>query len=644
MTTEPTSATGPTAVSSRHAGRLSEMSRRARAIAAAGGLEAALASGALPARIDTTVSEGVVLGLLAQGIRKYAAIFGHGTTDLGEALRVYEDAGVTRTYNFRNEVAMAHAATALRWQYGECAAVVTSIGPGALHAMAGSLAAATNGVGVYHVYGDETTHGEGPNMQAIPKHEQGLYGRLTGIMGESYILHTPQALRAAMRRGSLAVHRSHRAGPFYLLLPINVQPEPIRGLHLAALPGRLTPPATVVADDAALDAAVALIRSHRRIVIKAGGGTRAFPAEVRALAEATHAAVVLSPGSLGVLPHVHPQNMTVGGTKGSISGNYAMEHAGLVIVVGARAVCQSDCSGTGYPAAEAVININADLGDLTHYNRTVALPGDVGAVIERLLERLARAGGAEAGRAEEWLAATAARKQRWEAHRAERYRHPTLVDRTWGGPVLTQPAAIKIAADFAKAVGATKFFDAGDVQANGFQIAEDDAPFQTITETGASYMGFAPSALLASGMADRPRYGIAFCGDGSFFMNPQVLLDGVEHGVRGTVLLLDNRAMAAVGVLQEAQYGGEFRCRDSVTVDYVRLASAVSGVKSLDGGRTPDALQAALREAHAYPGLALVHVPVYSGPDPLGGMGAFGAWNVGNWCDEVQARYHAMSI
>lgn len=631
-------------IPNRHTARLAAMRRHARAIAEAGGLEAAIAAGTLPAQVETTLSEGVVLGLLKQGVRKYLAIFGHGSTDLGEALRVYEEAGVTRTYNFRNEVAMAHAATALRWQYGESAAVVTSIGPGALHAMAGSLAAATNGVGVYHIYGDETTHGEGPNMQGIPKHEQGLYGRLTAVMGESYVLHTPEALRAAMRRGSLTVHRSHRAGPFYLLLPINVQPAPIPRLNLAALPGRLTPPPTVVADDGALDAAVALVRHHRRVVIKAGGGTRRFPAQVRALAEAIHAAVVLSPGSLGVLPHAHPQNMTVGGTKGSISGNYAMEHADLVIFVGSRAVCQADCSGTGYPAATAVININADLGDLTHYNRTIGLPGDIGAVITRLLEHLARAGGADPSRAEEWLRATVERKQAWEAYKAERFAHPTLVDRTWGGPLLTQPAAIKIGADFARSVGATKFFDAGDVQANGFQVVEDDEPLQTITESGASYMGFAPSALLASGVADRPRYGIAFCGDGSFFMSPQVLVDGVEHGVHGTVLLLDNRAMAAVGALQEAQYGGEFRCRDAVAVDYVRLASAVSGVKALDGGRTPEALRAALREAHAHPGLSLVHVPVYCGPDPLGGLGAHGAWNVGNWCEEVQARYQAMEL
>ena len=67
-------------------------------------------------------------------------------------------------------------------------------------------------------------------------------------------------------------------------------------------------------------------------------------------------------------------------------------------------------------------------------------------------------------------------------------------------------AAIKVVADFAKKIGAAKLFDAGDVQANGFQIVEDDRTGDTFTETGASYMGFSASGLLASGIADKPRY------------------------------------------------------------------------------------------------------------------------------------------
>lgn len=614
---------------------------RASAIRAAGDVMAAVSQGKLPKLVEATLSEALVLGLLKQGVRKYLAIFGHGSTDLGDVLRIYEEEGVTRTFNCRNEVEMAHAATALRWQYGEIPAVITSIGPGALQAFAGSLAAASNGVGVYHIYGDETTFGEGYNMQQVPKEEQGLFGRMTALMGGSYILHTPEALRDALRRGALAVNHPYRAGPFFLLLPLNTQPARVQ-VNLAALPVPPHLPKMTPSGDAEIDEAAKLIASAKRVTIKAGGGTRGHDVAIRRLAEAAGAAVVLSPGSTGVLPDAHPQNMHVGGSKGSISGNHAMANADLVIVIGSRAVCQADCSGIGYKSAKHVININGDLADVTHYNNTTALPGDIGAIAGRLSAKLEDLS-AKANKAE-WLKSCAAKKAEWAAFKQARYDAKSFEDAVWKKPVLGQPAAIKVVSDFAKEIGAAKFFDAGDVQANGFQVVEDDRTGDTFTETGASYMGFASSALLASAIADKPRYGIVFTGDGSFMMNPQILIDGVEHGVRGTVVIFDNRRMAAITGLQMAQYGEEFRTNDRVAVDYVKLAGAVSGVKALHGGFSADELRSALREAHKHDGLSVIHVPVYSGPDELGGLGAWGQWNVGNWCEDVQCEWIGQDI
>jgi len=620
-----------------------EMRSRAKAIKAAGGLQAALENGSLSAQFETSLSEGIVLGLLKQGVSKYLAIFGHGSTDLGEVLRVYEQEGVTRTYNFRNEVAMAHAATALSWQYGEVPAVVTSIGPGGLQAMAGSLAAASNGVGVYHIYGDETTHGEGYNMQQIPKHEKGLYGRLTAIMGESYVLHTPQALRDMLRLGTNRVHHPTKAGPYYMLLPLNTQPQMLQ-LNLNALPERIQVPQQVPAAQDAYAGAVKLIQQFDRIVIKAGGGCRSAAQQVQKLAEATGAAVALSPGSTGVLPDDHPQNMHVGGSKGSISGNYAMREGNLLIVIGSRGVCQADSSGVGYEKAEAVININADLTDVTHYNKTHVLQGDIGSIIDRLLETLETSGGANLDTRKSWLNTCKEQKQDWQAFKVERFATPPLADDAFATPVLTQPVAIKTVADFAKSIRAAKFFDAGDVQANGFQIVEDDTPDETYTESGASYMGFAVSGVIAGGLADNPQYSIAFTGDGSFMMNPQVLIDAVAHNVKGMIVIFDNRRMAAITGLQEAQYGNGFRTSDGVPVDYVQLASAVSGIKAIHGGEDVASLEQALVTAHQYDGMSVVHVPVYYGSDERAGMGAYGSWNVGNWVEDVQRRWHAQEI
>ncbi|MFV0334636.1 MAG: thiamine pyrophosphate-dependent enzyme [Tropicimonas sp.] len=616
------------------------MRARARQIARAGTV-GSLADDKNGGLLELTLSEALVIGLIKQEVRRYFAIFGHGSTDLGEVLRIYQEEGVVSVVNCRNEVEMAHAATACSWVYGEVPAVITSIGPGGLQAMAGSLAAASNGVGVYHIYGDETTGGEGYNMQQVPKPEQGIFGKITALMGQSYTLHTPGALRDCLRRGAACVRHPYKAGPFYVLLPINTQPALAR-INLRTLP-EITPiPATAPARARDLDAALAFLRGHDRIAIKAGGGTRRHHEAVRAFAQRIGAPVVLSPGSTGVLADDDALNMHVGGSKGTISGNFAMENADAVIFIGSRGVCQADCSGIGYPNAGAVLNINGDLDDLSHYAHTVALHGDITAVIGKLLAALGEDTGAE--RRAGWRRACAEKKAEWAAYKQARVHAAPLLDPVWQRPVLTQPAAIHTVAGFANARGAIKFFDAGDVQANGFQIVEDSQPGQTCTETGASYMGFSGSALLGSAGREDARYGIAFTGDGSFMMNPQILIDGVEHGIRGMIALFDNRRMAAITGLQLDQYGREFRTNDSVAVDYVAMAGSVSGVLALHGGHSRAELEAALERAHGHDGLSLLHIPVYAGQDPLADMGAYGSWNVGNWVADVESRYVTAKI
>ena len=127
-------------------------------------------------------------------------------------------------------------------------------------------------------------------------------------------------------------------------------------------------------------------------------------------------------------------------------------------------------------------------------------------------------------------------------------------------------------------------------------------------------------------------------------MNPQILIDGAEHGANGCILLLDNGRMGAITALQNDQYGQEFATWNTIHVDYVAWARSVPGVLALDGGRTPEDLQSALQQAGEHSGLSLIHVPVYFGPDPLGGMGVYGRWNVGNQCDDVQELRHEIGL
>ncbi len=621
-----------------------EMEQRAQAIARHGSLRKAVEAGEIAQFQAVTTAEALVLGLLNQGVRKYVGVFGHGSTALGEVLSWYERAGVLKMWNLRNETEASHCAVMLKWHYGETAAVVTSIGPGALHAFAGSIAAASNGIGIYYIFGDETTHDEGPNMQRIPGGKQGGFLSLVNTMSAGYQIHTPESVFTALRKGSTTVCNPEFPAPFFFLLPMNVQPAVMRECNLLELPEPPRFPPLYCADPEVFSRATSLAQDAGRITIKFGGGAADCGPELAEIAELLDAVLVPGAKMAGVVPYSNRRLMAVGGSKGSICGNHAMNEADLVVVVGARGVCQWDCSGTAWKKARAVVNFNTRSDDAGHYNRSVAVVGNAKMNLQLWSEHLRKAGFTATKTPSTWLEENMRKKAEWQAYKKKRVDNPTLVDPVWGRSVLTQPAAIETVYRFAVEKGAARYFDAGDVQANGFQIVEDEEPGFTFSDTGASYMGLAASGLLCTAVADRPVYTFAFSGDGSFTMNPQILFDGVEHGARGCLVIFDNRSMGAIAGLQNAQYGNRYKTRDAVETDYVALAGAVKGILSLHGGYDPAALRKSLERAWAYKGLSVVTVPVYMGDDELGGLGVYGSWNVGNWCEEVQKEHHRIGL
>jgi len=616
----------------------------AQAIFEAGGVIKARQAGLLPQLLDTSVSEALILGLILQDVRTFVCVFGHGSTEIGEVLRIYRDAGLVRVFNVRSEIEASHAATALRWSKGEKAAVVTSIGPGALQALAASLVPISNGIGVWYLLGDETTEDEGPNFQQIPRYEQASFLKLYSQMGQAYSLHTPLALPTALRRGLNTVDHPHWGNPFYLLLPMNIQSLRLDRFNLDELPYGAPPALGAAADNGAYTQAADALLQAERVVVRVGGGARNAGKEISELLKLVDGVAIVAPVALGTIPDNNPRNMTVGGSKGSISGNYAMEHADLLLAIGTRAVCQADCSRTGYPGVRTVININVQENAALHYGKTIALVGDAAATLEKLIQTLQLREQKSPDKHSAWYKDCQEQRQAWEAFKRSRYDQATLYDEVWGQEVLTQPAALKVALDWARANDVTSFFDAGDVQANGFQVAENERFGQTITDGGASYMGFAASALLATALSSNPFYALAFSGDGSFTMNPQILIDGVQHDATGCILLFDNRRMAAISGLQEAQYGEDFATKDSVEVDYVAWGKSIKGVNALHAGTSKESLLAALNQAKSYPGLSLIHIPVYYGSDELGGLGVFGRWNVGNWSEATQALRHEIGL
>jgi len=102
--------------------------------------------------------------------------------------------------------------------------------------------------------------------------------------------------------------------------------------------------------------------------------------------------------------------------------------------------------------------------------------------------------------------------------------------------------------------------------------------------------------------------------------------------------------MSAISALQIDQYGVDFATNDSVKVDYVAMAKSIEGVNAIHGGFDVKSLLSALQAAKEYKGLSVIHLPVYYGPNELGGLGTFGRWNVGVWSEETQKLRHKIGL
>jgi 3D-(3,5/4)-trihydroxycyclohexane-1,2-dione acylhydrolase (decyclizing) len=251
----------------------------------------------LPSQLGLTLSEALVLGLMRQKVRIFFSVLGHGSTELGEVLRVYQKVGLVRVYGVRSEIEASHAAAALRWVTGEKAAVVTSIGPGALQALAASLAPASDGIGVWYLFGDETTENEGFNMQQVPKHEQGLFLNLANHEPRIFSAYPPGP--TALQRGAATVDHPYRAGPFYLLMPMNTQAAWLPDFNLNELPE--VRPITLGAAEGDYVLAAQWIREAQQVVVKVGGGGRKAGTELITLLERSGGVLVHTPIATGCI-------------------------------------------------------------------------------------------------------------------------------------------------------------------------------------------------------------------------------------------------------------------------------------------------------------------------------------------------------
>ncbi|MGN0474728.1 MAG: thiamine pyrophosphate-binding protein, partial [Acutalibacteraceae bacterium] len=334
--------------------------------------------------------------------------------------------------------------------------------------------------------------------------------------------------------------------------------------------------------------AVEAIANAERPVICAGGGVISAKArkELIHFAEKLNIPVVSTLMGVGMMPTEHPLYMGMLGTHGVYAANYAIHHADLIIICGAR-VGDRAMAKAGQIAQKAqIIHIDIDPAEIGK-NMTAHIPivGDIGIVLKKLVD------GSEEAEHKDWVDFLTQKKEEHTPVFTSRdgYVDPRNFMRTLSEIVSKRSKAILVAD-----VGENQIWSANNFAFRGGRF---------LTSGGLGTMGYSLGAALGAKLAKPERQVIAVCGDGSFQMMMCELATLVQHNIPVKVVIMENNRLGMVRELQDKLYGGRYSgIMLDGSPDFVTLASAygISAEMIDDDKDVPNAIDRMLSSENPY--------------------------------------------
>lgn len=339
--------------------------------------------------MELTGGEIVVKHLVDEEVPYVVGIPGHGILGLFDALRREEQAGTIRYLQVKHEQAAAAIADGYFRVSGRPLAIVASIGPGTLNTSIGLGTAYVDSTAVLALCGDTHVRMKGVGvLQEVERHQDNSILRsLEPLAKRAWRAESAQQLPRIMRR-AFDQMTTGRHGPCVVMLPMDVQSEAV-DIDLGPRHQTKSPPS---ADAAAIERAVALMRTARRPVILMGGGARGARAgaAVVELAERWGAAMITTMAAKGTVPETHPQYGFHTGSKGTPIGLELTRRADVVLALGCRFADETTCSyrrGVAFDFPDTkLVHVDLDPHEIgKNYAADVGIVADLEAAVEQLV-------------------------------------------------------------------------------------------------------------------------------------------------------------------------------------------------------------------------------------------------------------------
>ena len=546
-------------------------------------------------------------------------IFGHGNvTGVGQALAERPD--LLTYYQARNEQAMVHTAAGFARARNRLAtfACTTSIGPGATNMVTGAAAATINRLPVLLLPGDVfASRRPDPVLQQLETPWRGdisVNDVLIPVSRYFDRIQRPEQLVPAVLAAMRVLTDQAEVGAVTLALPQDVQAEAFdypaelfepRVWHI----GRTLP------DEAALAAAVGLIKEAKRPLIVAGGGV-IYSEATEALARLvgrTGIPVAETQAGKGSLPYDHEGALGAIGVTGTLAANRIAARADLVLGIGTRYSDFTTASKTLF-ADGTVRFVNLNIASFDAFKLGgLPLVADARAAIEALETRLG-----------DWTVSAGYRaecerlRQEWDAEVSRLYalgHAPLPAQSEVIGAVneLSGPRDVVVCA-------------AGSMPGDLHKLWRTRDPKGYHVEYGYSTMGYEIAGGLGVKMADPARDVYVMVGDGSYLMMAQEIVTSIQERKKLVVVLVDNDGFASIGGLSRSKgtagFGTRYRYRsdgslgddashgdgEALPVDLARNAEGLGA--HVIRTRNVDELRDALGAAKKVERTVVIYVPV----------------------------------
>lgn len=563
------------------------------------------------------LADYVASRLAEHGVSHVFMLTGGGAMHLNDALG--RAPGLTYVC-CHHEQALSMAAEAYTRLSGRLAAVNVTTGPGGINALNGVHGAYTDSIAMFVVSGQvkrETLRQNAPvRLRQLGDQEADIVAMVKPITKFAALVETPGDIRYLVEK-ALWLATTGRPGPVWLDLPIDVQsalidPETLHGFDARiegygrdyAIPaeyGWLTGEPLEVA----ARAVVAAVGAAERPVLLPGTGVRISGAHDAFLAVAERLGVPVAPGwnAQDVVDDAHPLYVGRPGTVGDRAGNFAVQNADLLLVLGCRLnIRQISYNFASFARAARKIMVDVDAAELLKPTLRIDMPvhADLATFLPAMLDAL---DGYKRPSAHTTFLG-------WAQERRRRY-DPVLPE-YWDTRGLVNPYCFTQALFDQLAPGEVIVMADATAAVVTVQAAKLKPGQRLFSNSGAASMGYElPAAIGAWHAMPQPRERvICMAGDGSIMQNLQELQTIVGQRIGAKIFLYNNAGYHSIRQSQQAHFQGfSVGCGPDSGVtfpDFERIAAAfgLGYTRTSDHGDMGEAIRATL----AHPGPAICEV------------------------------------